>query len=170
MKKLHLLKALVDLFFFFSVLVTVAFLIFVPMFIFTDKPLDVPVNAGGEKVLAMDFPAKLILLGYTFGFGFFVYGIYLLKKVLNHFSKREIFENSVISLLNKIGIFFLLASLITAIVHFIGKIYWEGEAELGISSGFDSFLFSASLGLFFMVLSEVFAIGKGMKEENELTI
>lgn len=170
MKKLQLLKALVDLFFFFSVIVTIGFLIFVPMFLFSKEPLDVPVNIGGEKVVALDFPSKLLLLGYTIGFGFFVYGIYLLRKVLNHFSKREIFENSVISLLNKIGTFFLLASLITVIVHFYGNIYLEGEAEVGISSGFDSFLFTASLGLFFMVLSEVFAIGKNIKEENELTI
>lgn len=170
MKKLHLLKALVDLFFFFSVIVTVAFLIFVPMFLFSSEPLDIPVKIGGEKILIMNLNEKLILLAYTIAFGFFVYGIFLFRKVLNHFSKREIFEDSVISLLDKIGKFFLLSSLITAIVHFFSKIYLEGQVELGISSGFDSFLFSASLGLFFMVLSEVFAIGKNIKEENELTI
>ncbi len=170
MKKLHLLKTLVDLFWFFAVLSTVAIVIFVPMFLFSDKPLDVPVKINGEIVTAMDMTSKLILLGFVLAYGFFIYGIFLFRKVLNHFSKREIFHENVIVLLNKIGKMFVIASIVSLVVSFVHRFYIENEVHVGVEVGADSFLIAASWGLFFMVLSEVFAIGKNIKEENELTI
>lgn len=145
-------------------------LIFIPFFLFDDEILDIPIKISGEKIALVDLSTKLMLLGYVISYSFFVYGVFLFRKVLNHFSKREIFHDAVISLLNKIGVFFLTASIIAVVLGFFMQMYLKGEAELGIGSGFDSFLFSASLGLFFMVLSEVFSMGKNMKEENELTI
>lgn len=170
MKKLHLLKTLLDLFWFFVILSTLAILIFVPMFLFSDEPLDIPVKINGEIVTAMDMTSKLILLGFVLAYGFFIYGIFLLRKVLNHFSKREIFHEAVIAHLDRIGKVFFIASIISLIVGFVYRSYVEQEAHFGVEVGADSFLFTASLGLFFMVLSEVFAIGKNIKEENELTI
>lgn len=170
MKKLYLLKALVDLFWFFSVIAIIALLIFIPFFLFNDESLDIPIKIGGEKIVLIDLSTKLMFLGYVISYSFFVYGVFLFRKVLNHFSKREIFHEAVISLLNKIGVFFLTASLIDVVLGFVMQLYPNREAELRIISGFESFLFTASLGLFFMVLSEVFSMGKNIKEENELTI
>lgn len=171
MKKLHFLKSLVDLLWFFSIIVIVAMAIFLPILFFSSEPIDIPVTIGETKVTGMDLATKLMLLGLVTAYCFFVYGLFLFRRVLILFSKRQIFEDEVIVLLNKIGKFFVIASVLAFSVDFIAKIYINNKIEVGIEGGFfDSFLFTASLGLFFMVLSEVFAIGKGMKEENELTI
>lgn len=171
MKKLYILKTLVDLLWFFSIIVIVAMAIFLPFLFFSPEPMDIPVRIGESTVTAMDLMTKFFLLGLVIAYCFFVYGLFLFRKVLVLFSKRQIFEDAVIVLLNKIGKFFLIASLIAVSVDFIGKIYIENRFEFGIKGGFfDSFLFTASLGLFFMVLSEVFANAKNMKEENDLTI
>lgn len=171
MRKLYILKALVDLLWFFSVIVIIAMAIFLPYLFLSSEPIDIPMTIGETKVVALDLPTKFLLLGLITAYCFFVYGLFLFRKVLGLFSKRKIFDVLVISLLNKIGIYFLTASIIAVIVDFIAKVYIENKVEAGINGGFfDSFLFTASLGLFFMVLSEVFAIGKNIKEENELTI
>ena len=171
MKRLHLLKSLVDLLWFFSIIVIVAMAIFFPILFFSSEPIDIPVTIGETKVTGMDLATKFMLLGLVTAYCFFVYGLFLFRKVLTLFSKRQIFEDEVIVLLNRIGKFFVIASVLAFSVDFIAKIYINNKIEVGIEGGFfDSFLFTASLGLFFMVLSEVFANAKSMKEENDLTI
>lgn len=171
MKKLYILKALVDLLWFFSIIVIATMAIFLPFLFFSSEPMDIPIKIGETKVTAMDLATKFMLLGLVIAYCFFVYGLFLFRKVLVLFSKRQIFEDSVIVLLNKIGKFFLIASLLAVLMDFLGKLYIENKVEFGIEGGFfDSFLFTASLGLFFMVLSEVFANAKNIKEENDLTI
>ena len=170
MKKLHLLKTLVDLFWFFAVLGSVALIVFVPLFLFDDELVDIPMKINGERLTVMNFTSKLILAGYVVAYGFFIYGIFLFRKVLNHFSKREIFHENVIVLFDKIGKLFLAATIMSFIVYVSYQSYVKNKVSFGIEVGADSFLLAASLGLFFMVLSEVFAIGKNIKEENELTI
>lgn len=170
MKKLHLLKTLVDLFWFFAILASLALIIFVPLFLFDDEIYDLPMKINGEKLIVMDLTTKLILLGYVFAYGFFMYAIFLFRKVLNHFSKREIFNENVILLFDKIGKLLLASTIISFVVYVAYQSYVENKVNFGIEVGTDSFLLAASLGLFFMVLSEVFAIGKNIKEENELTI
>ena len=91
-------------------------------------------------------------------------------KLLVHFSKRQIFEDAPITLLDTIGKYFVLASLLTGVPAFIYNITVKNETKISFGGAFDSFLFTASLGLFFMVLSEVFKIAKNMKEENDLTV
>lgn len=170
MKKLYLLKALVDLLWFFSVIVIVAIAFFLPFLFFSSDPIEIPMEIGETEVTVMDMPTKLMLIGLVVAYCFFVYSLFLFRKVLVLFSKRKIFEDEVIVLLNKIGKFFLIASLLAVLVNFISKLYIKNEIKLGIEGGFfDSFLFTASLGLFFMVLSEVFENAKSMKEENDLT-
>lgn len=171
MKKLYILKALVDLLWFFSIIVIATMAIFLPFLFFSSEPMDIQIKIGETKVTAMDLATKFMLLGLVIAYCFFVYGLFLFRKVLVLFSKRQIFEDSVIVLLNKIGKFFLIASLLAVLMDFLGKLYIESRVEFGIEGGFfDSFLFTASLGLFFMVLSEVFANAKNIKEENDLTI
>lgn len=171
MKKLYILKALVDLLWFFSIIVIATMAIFLPFLFFSSEPMDIPIKIGETKVTVMDLATKFMLLGLVIAYCFFVYGLFLFRKVLVLFSKRQIFEDSVIVLLNKIGKFFLIASLLAVLMDFLGKLYIENKVEFGIEGGFfDSFLFTASLGLFFMVLSEVFANAKNIKEENDLTI
>lgn len=170
MKKLQLLKTLVDLFWFFAVLGSVVLLIFIPIFLFDEELVDIPMKIHGEELTVMDFTTKVILVGYVIAYGFFIYGIFLFRKVLNHFSKREIFHENVIVLFDKIGKLFLVATIMSFIVYVSYQSYVNSKVSFGVEVGADSFLLAASVGLFFMVLSEVFAIGKNIKDENELTI
>lgn len=172
MKKLQILKTVLDLFWFFSIIAIVGMLLFIPfMFINKEILIDVPIKINGERIKIIDLTTKIILTFFVFAYCFFVYGIFLLRKILKLFSKRIIFDNVVIQLLNKIGISFLIASLFSSIPLFIYNLTHKNNyPDVEFGGGFSSFLFTASLGLFFMVLSEVFSVAKNMKEENELTI
>jgi len=170
MRKLYILKTIIDLFWLFSILAGVAMVLVLPLLFFSNEPIDIPINIDGTEVIVLDLMSKFILLGLFISYCFFMYGIFLFKKVLSLFAERQIFESKVIVLLHRIGVAFLVASLITVVFKFAAKTYLKSEIEIGIGSGFESFFFTASIGLFFMVLSEVFQAGKTIKEENDLTI
>lgn len=171
MKKLYLLKALVDLLWFFSILTTIAIVIFIPIALIETFDKTSLEEMSGKGIVPSDLTTKLLLLGLVLAYFCFVYGLFLFRKVLALFSKKQIFDSEVIVMLNKIGIAFISASVIASLVKLASHIYDVERIQSAIEGGFfDSFLFSASLGLFFMVLSEVFSMGKNMKEENELTI
>jgi urea transporter len=87
------------------------------------------------------------------------------------FQKREIFTSIVIDCFSKIGNCIIASAVISSISLIVYKAVENSYA--GISTdfgGYDSFLIAVSLGLFFMVISEIFKIAKSMKEESELTI
>ena len=87
------------------------------------------------------------------------------------FQKREIFNDQVIHLFNRIGQLVIASSLISNVSLFIYKFVVKDHVGLSLDLGsYDSFLISISLGLFFIVISAVFKIATRMKEENELTI
>jgi len=170
MRKLHFLKTLLDLFWFFLICALIGLTITVPIMVFSSEPFDLPVKINGQTLTIVDLPSKImmcILLVSSWSFG---YGVYLLRQLLSNFSKRKIFEATSIALLNKIGKCFLITSLLTSIPAFFYKVFVKNSLEVDFGGGFESFLFTASLGLFFMVLSEVFTVGKSIKEENELTV
>jgi hypothetical protein len=145
-------------------------IVYLPYSYFHQGPVVLPLKIEGEAITDFGFPAIFLL---TFGFIsylFFVYGIYQLRQLLRLFEKRMIFEQATIWLLNQIGGGFLISSVLGGIALFVYNSFHRGSASLDFSSGFSSFLFTMSLGLFFMVLGEVFNIAKTMKEENELTV
>ena len=170
MKKLQLLKTLLDLFWVFLIIALIGMIIFIPILLFSSKPIDIPITINGETISVVDLSSKIMLIFLFVSAFCFVYSIYLLRKLLVLFSKRQIFEDAPIILLDTIGKYFVLASLLTGIPAYIYNVMIRNKAEISFGGAFDSFLFTASLGLFFMVLSEVFKIAKHMKEENELTV
>ena len=170
MRKLQILKTLVDLFWFFSIIAIVFLIIFIPFMFFTNQVIDIPIKINGGEIIVIDLSTKFLLLVAVISYFFFVYGIFELRKVLSLFQKRIIFDAEVITLLDKTGKSFFLASIISTIAVLAYSIINKPEVSIEFGGDFSSFLFTSSLGLFFMVLSEVFKIAKNMKEENELTI
>ena len=170
MKKINILKTLLDFIWFFSIIGIIGITFFIPFMFFSDDTIAIPIKINGEKILVFNLTTKIILTLGVIAYCFFVYGIYQLRKVLALFSKRIIFDEKIILLLHQIGVNFTLASLFTGIPTFFYNLMTKVNVGLEFGSGFSSFLFTASLGLFFMVLSEVFKIAKTMKEENELTV
>ena len=69
---------------------------------------------------------------------------------------------------NKIGILLIIFAVINELPTLIYKIYYRYSSEVYLS--FSLFILTLSIGLFFMILSEVFKITKKIKQENELTI
>jgi hypothetical protein len=91
--------------------------------------------------------------------------------VVGYFQKKEIFKAEVIQNFNLIGKLIISSSLISHSSLFIFTYINRDSVGFSIEFGsYDSFLISISLGLFFMVISEVFKIAKNIKDENELTI
>ena len=145
--------------------------IFIPFMLLSNKVIDIPLKINGELIKIDSIAIKLILVVVAISYFIFAYGIFLFRKVLSLFQKKIIFDEVVILLLDKVGKCFLVASILTSTSLIIYNIFHKNkDFSLEFGGGFSSFLFSASLGLFFMVLSEVFKISKTIKDENELTI
>ncbi|WP_394758326.1 DUF2975 domain-containing protein [Flavobacterium sp.] len=167
MKKLNLLKTIVDYFWVISLIATPLFLFFVFYLLFTGETLDIPIKINGLEVKTVDLASKIILIFGVFSYLLFLYGIYYFKKLLYLFQLRKIFVDEVVDYFNKIGYVFLLSAILAGIPLFIYKIL---KNEVNLELGGSPFLYLISLGLFFLVLSEVFKIAKNMKEENDLTV
>lgn len=170
MKKLNILKTILDFFWWSALLFLTGLILFLPFYLLEAKP-DIDMEIRGQKILNHNTFTKTIVTINVISSLVFLYSIYLLRKVIVLFQKREIFNDEVVRLLNLIGKLIVASSIISSF-----SIYFYNMIErnhLGISLDFgsyDSFLISVSLGLFFMVISEVFKIAKTMKEENDLMI
>lgn len=170
MRKIYFLRAVLEFMLYFLILGGVGLLIATP-FILTDSDWDIPIKINGVVNSSFDsVSSKIGLVVSVLSYFLFVYAIYLFKKIINLFIKRKIFDHQVILNLSRIGKIFIMVTLITNGLEFIFKVTTTQKAEIMISSGFDSFLFTIALGLFFIIMSEVFKISKKLKEENELTI
>lgn len=170
MKKLQFLKAILDFFWFFSLVSAIAILIFSTFYLF-DSDIDIPIKIQGKQITVNDLPSKLIIFANIITGILFLFSIYLLRKIVGHFQKREIFNLDVIKYFNLIGKLIIISSLITKSTTLLYTLLKHDNISLSLDFGsYDSFLISISLGLFFMVISEIFKIAKNMKEENELTI
>ncbi|WP_162126621.1 DUF2975 domain-containing protein [Flavobacterium phycosphaerae] len=167
MRKLQILKTIVDYVWVLSLICYPLAILFAGMIVIDKDTFDVPVTLIGDTVDLTQPMGKAVLVIDLINFGVLLVALYYFRKLLTDFSKRLIFEEQTILLLSKIGTYiiggsalYLLADLLTKKMH----------NKVGIEIGFGPFLYLLALGLFFKVLSEVFTIAKNMKEENELTI
>jgi len=101
---------------------------------------------------------------------FYVYALYLFKKTLVLFEKKKVFSFDVIKLLDQTGRAIIIGCIIGAVSSFMYATLVEGAFEIDFTTGWDSSLFILGLGLFFIVLGDVFRMAKEMKEENDLTV
>jgi hypothetical protein len=170
MKKLQILKAILDFFWFFSLVSGIGILIFIAFYLF-HPDMDIPLQIKGQLLAANTLPSKLFIFANVISGILFLYSIYLLRKVVGYFQKSEIFKSEVVKNFNLIGILIISSSLVSHLSLFTFTLINKVQLALSIEFGsYNSFLISISLGLFFMVISEVFKIAKNIKEENELTI
>jgi hypothetical protein len=142
-------------------------IVFIGFVLFSNEPIDVPINITGINIVATTFLGKLGLVVSAVNFGVILYGIYNFKVLLNNFKTKIIFEVVTFKLLDKIGNLVILSASLYLISDLLGAF---SKSTISINLGFGPFLYLMSLGLFFKVLSEVFIIGKRIKEDNELTI
>jgi len=167
MRKLVFLKTIVDYVWIMSIIAFPLLMVFIGFVLFSNEPIDVPINITGINIVATTFLGKLGLVVSAVNFGVILYGIYNFKVLLNNFKTKIIFEVVTFKLLDKIGNLVILSASLYLISDLLGAF---SKSTIGINLGFGPFLYLMSLGLFFKVLSEVFIIGKRIKEDNELTI
>ena len=167
MRKLHILKTIVDYVWILSLICYPLAILFCIM-VATDRDnFDVPITLVGNPVdLTMPL-GKAVLVVDLINFGVLLVALFYFRKLLTAFSKRLIFEKETILLLPKIGNFIVAGSMLYLVADIITK---ASHHKIGIEVGFGPFLYLLALGLFFNVLSEVFTLAKHLKEENDLTI
>jgi len=167
MRKLVFLKTIVDYVWIMSLIAFPLLIVFIGFVLFSNEPNDIPINISGIKINADTSLGKIGLVLSILNFGILLFALYNFKSLLNNFRKKIIFEVNTYQLLDKIGNLVMLSASIYLISDLLGAF---SKSTISVNLGFGPFLYIMALGLFFKVLSEVFIIGKRIKEDNELTI
>ena len=170
MRKLNILKTVLDIFWVFSIIGVIGTIIFIPFYLF-DSDMNIPLKINGQLIDSQTLFSKIIVMVSIFSALMFLYSVYLLRKVITMFQKMEIFNDEVVRLSNLIGKLIILSSIISSVSLYIYNRIEDKNVDLTLDFGAsNTLIISIILGLFFMVISEIFKIAKNMKEESELTI
>ena len=166
MKKLNFLKGIVD-FVWITMLITIPFLLFfIVMVLIDSEPLDVPLKVNGTILEVVDLKTKVLFGFLCLSASLIIYGLFLFRKLLRLFQLKIIFDLEIVILMKRLGFVIILSALLGGIPNLILEIV---KNNISLSIGLNPFVLLFSLGLFFLVLSEVFTIAKNIKEENDLT-
>jgi hypothetical protein len=167
MRKLSILKAIVDLLWIFSMPVILVILGFSIAIFFIDLgALNIEMNSvnfNDNNILT-----KVLFVVSSINYLLIIAALYFFRKVLNYFIRVKIFEETVIKSFQKIGNLLIISGFISLLISILGKIYFEQKITLEF--GINQHLVIICLGLFFLILSEIFKIAKSAKQENDLTI
>ncbi|APY08633.1 hypothetical protein BWZ20_10105 [Winogradskyella sp. J14-2] len=169
MRRLIILKSLVDFVWILSCIPGIALLAFFSVFMFINPEslrfvFDVNDDVLTSTVTTTQILGLIIIVLIAIG----IYCFYLFRKTLRYFQKVKPFHKDVISNFYKIGYLLSAIGLVGFITVFIARLVFSNEFK--ISLGLSPYILLICLGLFFMVLSEVFKVAKHAKEENDLTI
>lgn len=166
MRKLNFLKGIVD-FVWITMLITIPFLLFfIVMVLIDSEPLDVPIKVNGTILEVVDLKTKVLFGFLCLSASLIIYGLFLFRKLLRLFQLKIIFDLEIVILMKRLGFVIILSALLGGIPNLILEIV---KNNISLSIGLNPFVLLFSLGLFFLVLSEVFTIAKNIKEENDLT-
>ncbi|MFY9243424.1 MAG: DUF2975 domain-containing protein [Polaribacter sp.] len=167
MKKINILKAIVDLLWIFSMPLVLLIVGFSIAIFFVDlSELNIKINSvnfSNDSLIS-----KLLLLISTLNYLLILAALYFFRKVLNYFVRIKIFEETVITSFKIIGNLLIISGIISLIISMVGKVYFEQKISLEL--GLNQHIVIICLGLFFIILSEIFKISKHQKQENDLTI
>ncbi|MFJ1491691.1 DUF2975 domain-containing protein [Capnocytophaga canis] len=159
MRKIFILKTILDLLFILSIFGVLSFISFF---------LEETIRVNGYDVTADTLFAKIVLWLWYIGYLLFIYILYLFRKTAYLFLRVRIFNEKVVKNLNKIGILLIIITICTDISLMIYSVI--ERKNIGIRLDTNPMLFKIAVGLLFMTLSEVLKISTKMKEENDLTI
>jgi hypothetical protein len=167
MRKINILKAIVDLLLIFSMPIVLLIIGFSIAIFFVDLgELNIKINSvnfNSDTLLS-----KTLVVISALNYLLIITALYFFKKVLNHFIRVKIFEETVITSFKKIGNLLSVSGIISLTISMISKIYFE--QKISLEFGLNQHIVIICLGLFFIILSEIFKIAKNQKQENDLTI
>ena len=171
MRKLNFLKLLVHILLIVTCIALMLALLLALVYMFVSPSI---LKASFDNVIHMvvfNAPLSfkmivLLLIGVSF---VPVYCLYLFRKTLHFFEERKPFDDFVIKTYNRIGNLLLFSGILAIVLSIAFKLLFL-ESKRIINLGISPYLMIVCIGLFFMVLSEVFKIAKETKQENDLTI
>jgi hypothetical protein len=169
MKKLTILKSLIDFIWIVTCIPVALMFLFLAIYMFVEPEI---LNLLFETDDDVFKPSPLVvqifgLLFIVLGF-FTIYCVYVFRKTLRYFQKVKPFHDEVISNFYKIGYLLTGIGIGSSLLFFLIRVLFENKFKIHL--GLSPYLMLVCLGLFFMVLSEVFKMAKYAKEENDLTI
>lgn len=168
MRKINILKAIVDFIWIIAVPITAPLTIIFIVIIFFDGFSDIDYDFLGIELKLNNILSKILIALLGICFLLQIYCLHIFRKVLVYFKQVKIFDDFVISSFNKIGKLLIISGVSILIIGFIGRAYLHNQ--ISVSLGFHPYLLTIGLGLFFQILSEIFKIAKKTKHENDLTI
>jgi hypothetical protein len=167
MKKLIILKSLIDFIWIIICIPSLLLLVFCAIYIFVEPEslnLVFDIDKQNTSAIAVQIFGLLFIV-LAFGT---IYCVYLFRKTLRYFQKVKPFHSDVINNFYRIGYLLSGIGLLSSILFFVSRLFFKSEFKINL--GLSPYIMLICLGLFFMVLSEVFKVAKRAKEENELTI
>ncbi|WP_159799913.1 DUF2975 domain-containing protein [Flavobacterium sp. MK4S-17] len=171
MKWLSFLRTLTKIIFVLSI-IFMAYLIpilFVMIFAKDIVPEDIIYIISNESTGSIGVEEYLYATAIILSLGFYIYALYLFKKVLAYFHKREVFHENVVRYFNQSGKAVLNGYMIELFAVILYNFLVKQQTSVSTDFIMYSFLI-VGVGLFFIVLSEVFLMAKNLKEDNDLTI
>ena len=168
MKKLNVLKNLIDFIWIVSCIPGAIFLIAFSIYMFFNSEVLKIMNTTVDGDIKWVWSLKIFVLFFVALILVVIYCFYLFRKALRYYQKRKPFDSFVIHTYYRIGKLLVITSVLGGITSFVFNLVFKSEFMLNI--GFSPYFFGACLGLFFMVLSETFIIAKKSKEDSDLTI
>jgi hypothetical protein len=167
MRKINILKTIVDLLWIFSMPVVLLIIGFSIAIFFIDLgALNIEMNSVNFK--NNDVLSKVLFFISSINYLLIIAALYFFRKVLNDFIRVKIFKETVIKSFQKTGNLLIISGFISLLISILSKIYFEQKVT--VEFGLNQHLVIICLGLFFLVLSEIFKIAKNQKQENDLTI
>lgn len=169
MRKIKLLKAIVDFiwwisiiglitFFFILVGILIGFIPISPNFRYSINKMDTENLTIFQQTVLITLNLINLLI---------IYSLYLFRQIVHNFNSLKIFESLIIKSFNRIGVCLIIVGLANILSDFLTYLFNSSihiKLEFGVGIG------CISLGLFSIILSEIFAIAKRTKQENDLTI
>lgn len=168
MRKIHVLKAIIDFIWIVTAPIGIPMvLICIPALFFYDLS-GLNIKIQGINLATEEVYLKILIAIALSNYLLLIYSLYLFRKSLRYFLSAKIFDIYIIHSFKKIGNAIALSGIISLIISFVGQIHFK--QEISLEFGLNTHLILICLGLFFMVLSEIFKIAKTAKQENDLTI
>lgn len=167
MKKVLLLKSIVDVFWIVSIPIVFFLIIGIPLIFFISE-------TGNFKILGLNFAsgksliAKIFIVFFMIAYLLIYYSFFKFKGVLEEFLRSKTFSVTVIENLRLMG----RSLLFSGLLMIVGRIGFNlsSESKITVDLGISTHFLCLIFGLFFSVLSEIFKTSKELKQENDLTI
>ncbi|WP_052158301.1 DUF2975 domain-containing protein [Lacinutrix jangbogonensis] len=168
MRKLNILKSLVDFIWYITCLPLIPLILFFAVYMFFDADVLKVFNVLDQGIIITPWYLKVVLLLIAILLFVLIYSFFLFRSTLRYFQNSNPFDYFVIINYKKIGNLLMVSGISGTIISFSFHLFLKGSLQFNL--GLSPYLFTICLGLFFMVLSEIFKVAKTAKQENDLTI